>query len=195
MKIKFLIAFFMSALSLNVLALGPFHLDFHGGFGKGAARFENAEKSKPVTYQYGAGATLGYKFGMLLYAGASFDYYKMIQTTDANSTWGNRKGTRMNLLSPTLGFRVAGLHLKLDYQFMGKYTLDKKDSGGSEVFYESPKGYRAYLGYRFFVLNELGIFYEKVTYEKETIGSNESKLSDGNLMEVSQIGLMFTIPF
>ncbi len=176
-------------------ALGKFHFDLHAGLGKGSARYENKTKDKPVTYQYNAGATLGYKFLTLLYAGLSADYYYMIQTTKASSEWGNRKGTRYNLISPTLGFLTAKLHLKYDYQFKGKYTMAKKDSSGKEVYFEDPKGHRFYLGYRFHTFYELGLMYEKVLYEKQIIGTTESKLADDRKMEVKQIGLMLTAVF
>lgn len=180
---------------VDIYALGPFNIDIHASAGSGSARFENKTAGKPVTYQYGLGTTLGYSFVPLLYLGASFDYLKMVQITDISNEWGNRKGTRLNYLSPTVGLKFLNLHLKLDYQLLGKYTLDLKDTGGNEISYESPKGYRAYLGYRVFTTSEIGGFYEKLLYGKEVKGTTKTTLADKQKMEVKQIGLMYLLSF
>ncbi len=179
----------------KAMALGPFHVDFHAGVGKGSARYENKTKGKPVTYQYNLGTTIGYKFWNYFYFGGSADYYFMIQTTKTNSEWGNRRGTRTNILSPTLGILTNKLHLKYDYQHWGTYTMEKKNTSGQEVSFEDPKGHRLYLGYKFDTYYEFGLMYEKVLYEKQITGGSEVKLNDDRMMEVKQIGLLLSLVF
>lgn len=195
MTIRTIIFFIMSLFLIapKAMALGPFHIDFHVSAGKGSAKFEDKTEDKPTTWQYGAGATVGYKFWRVLYFGVSADYFKIVQTTDVSSEWGNRKGTRMNLASPTIGLKGGGFHLKYDYQLLGKYELDKQDSSGNDVHYEDPAGHRFYLGYRLGILYEVGLMYEKLTYETEVVGESERELT--NKMELKQIGLVLTFSF
>lgn len=185
MKISLIAALLL--ISANALALGPFYVDFHGSAGKATMEVKD-EKKSPDGYQYGVGSTIGWKFAFI-YLGASADYYKVAQTTKPNDSFGNRGGTRTNLLSPTLGLALGNLRFKFDYQMMGDYKLEKKTNGGEAVSYEEPKGYRGYAGYRLGAFTEAGVFYETVDYAKEKIGSSKKKLD--NKMNVSQFGLMF----
>lgn len=186
---KLILILCLAFFSKNSYALGPLHLDLHASAGYGKAAAES-ESESPTTTQYNVGTTLGWKF-LAMYGGVSADYYMVNQLTKPNNTFGNRKGKRTNLLSPTIGFRLANLHLKLDYQLMGKYDLDKTTTGGEKVTYESPKGMRAYLGFRYSPMMELGGFYETVTYKEEKIGSTTTELT--NKMKITQFGLAWTI--
>ncbi len=185
-KIAFL--FCLALIAENSYALGPLHLDLRGTIGYGKSQVEG-EPESPTTMQYGVGTTLGYKF-LPFYFGASADYSMVTQLTEPGS-FGNRKGKKMNLLSPTIGVRLIKFHLKFDYQILGTYTLDKKTTGGQEVSYEDPKGMRGYIGYRYSPLAEVGVFYETVSYGKEKVGSSETELT--NKMKVNQMGLAWLI--
>ena len=188
-KLKFSFFLCLAFLSQNTYALGPLYLDLHGaaGYGKAAVK---SESESPKTIQYNAGTTLAFKF-FPFYVGASADYYMVSQLTKPNDTFGNRKGTRTNLLSPPIGVSLANFNLKFDYQFMGQYELDKETTGGDKITYESPKGMRVYLGYRYSPMLELGAFYESVRYGEEKTGSSTTKLT--NELEISQIGIAWTL--
>ncbi len=187
LKLAFIVC--LAVLSQNSYALGPLHLDLHAAVGYGKAAAES-ESESPTTTQYNVGTTVGWKF-LVMYGGVSADYYMVNQLTKPNNTFGNRKGKRTNLLSPTLGFRLANIHLKLDYQLMGNYNLDKTTTGGEKVTYESPKGMRAYLGFKYSPMTEIGGFYETVSYEEEKIGASTTKLT--NKLKLTQFGLAWTI--
>ena len=190
-KLKLIFIVCMAFLSQNTYALGPLHLDLHASAGYGKAAVES-ESESPTMTQYGVGTTIGWNF-FALYGGVSADYYMVNQLTKPNDTFGNRKGKRTNLLSPTVGVRMANLHLKFDYQFMGKYDLDKTTTGGEKITYESPKGMRGYLGYKYSPMLELGAFYETVSYEEEKSGSTTTKLT--NKLKLTQIGLAWNVIF
>ncbi len=185
-KIKLILILCLAFLSQNSFAAGPFHLDLHASAGYGKAEVENASES-PSMVQYGVGTTLGWHFLPLLYAGISADYFMVTQLTKPNNSFGNRKGSRTNLASPTIGLNAGNFHLKFDYQILGTYTLGKKTSGEQKVSYETPTGMRVYLGYKYAPTLEWGAFYETVSYKKEKVGDSESELT--NKMKISQIGL------
>lgn len=188
-KIKLIFIICLAFLSQKTFAAGPLHLDLHASAGYGKAEVESASES-PSMVQYGVGTTLGWKFFPLLYAGVSADYYLVTQLTKPNSSFGNRKGKRMNLASPTVGIDTGKLHLKFDYQLLGTYDLDKTTSSGQKVGYAKPTGMRVYLGYRYAPTLELGAFYETVSYKEEKVGDATSELT--NKLKISQIGLAWT---
>jgi len=145
--------------------------------------------------QYGIGTTIGLGFYPFI-LGVSADKYLVNQMSDVKSPYGNRKGSRTNIFSLTIGLNIMSFILKADYQFMGNYNLDKKNIEGLEIKYETPKGLRFYLGMQFEFMplaGKLGFFYESVDYEKEIVGANESILS--NKMNIKQIGLMAQFDF
>jgi hypothetical protein len=202
MAIKTISLTFLALLVFSEAQAAPSkttNFDLHVGFAKGSARFANAKTpGKPVTFQYNVGATYRYPLAEVFYVGASADFNYVIQATDVAGEWGNRRGSRMNYFSPTVGIVAGKLHLKYDYQFLGRYTLDKKDSTGNEVYYTKPKGHRVYLGYKFGESYELGLAYEKVDYKKEVLEKTtktETELSDTKLMQVKHIGLMAVLAF
>lgn len=176
-------------LSPKTFALGPLYVDLRATAGTGKAAVEN-EAESPSVMQYGVGTTVGFKL-LMFFLGVSADYYKVAQTTEPNTSFGNRGGSRTNLLSPTLGFNLLGLNIKADYQFSGSYELEKKTSSGETLSYEKPTGYRIYAGYNFTRGFEVGAFYENVAYGEEHRNSVKTKLDDK--LEVSQVGLSFAI--
>jgi len=191
---RLLLFFIFSFISFQAHALSPIYLDIHGSVGKGVAEVEQ-EAVSPDIIQYGAGTTIGLNY-FLFFVGASFDYYLLEQMSEVKTPYGNRKGVRTNLFSPTIGISLPKLTLKFDYQLKGDYELSKKTASNQILKYESPSGYRIYFGYGFGFMpfgSELGFFYENIEYEKEITETTEVELT--NKLVVNQVGLMFNLSF
>jgi len=124
-----------------------FYLD--GTFGLGYAQ-NNAPSvinvsyaSSPKMIQMLLGTTTGLKINNSLFAGLSFDYKKSFQISSVDKLIGNFSGTRWNLLSPTVGIYLNEYLLKLDFQYLGNYTMANKTVDGKDVSYGNVFGGRA----------------------------------------------------
>lgn len=165
------------------------YFDVHASFGSGDAIKAN-ESASPNIFQYGVGTTLGMDF-MSIVIGLSADQYYAEQMSEVKAPYGNRKGVRTNLLSPTIVMNIFGLILKFDYQFMGSYSLDKETVLAEKVQYQDPTGFRFYIGSKFDFIpwgGKLGLFYESIEYATELVGSKKTTLTDK--LSIKQIGIM-----
>jgi hypothetical protein len=192
MKTKLIttLAFFALTIS-NAFALGPLYVDLHASAGYGKSAVSN-EATSPKVVQYDVGTTLGLNLAFL-YIGATADYAMVNQLTEPNTTFGNRGGTKINLASPTIGFRFPFIKMKFDYQLLGDYTLAKKSASNQTIKYKDPAGYRAYIGFPFYPLLDIGLFYESISYKTQQTGSTSTTLT--NKLVLSQAGLMAVLSF
>lgn len=184
---------FIIFLAFNVeIAYASIYFDFGLNAGKGSAIMQN-ESESPKVIQYGFGSTLGHEiYGVNL--GVSLDYYLVEQLSDVKPPYGNRRGSRQNIASPTLILNFLSVTLKFDYQFLGFYKFSNKTSAGSLIKYSDPLGMRIYLGIdSIFIPGELGIFYESIEYSTETYGKIKRELT--NKFTIKQIGLKISFVF
>lgn len=191
MTLKRVLVLALTCLSLNVHALGPFHLEPFVAGGIGTAEVDG-ESSSPDMFYYQLGGTAGYHFIPLFYVGASASMYAINQSSSTNADYGNRKGSRFDI-APTVGFKFMGIHAKYELKMFGNYKLSKKTSSGDELSYESPMGHRLSAQYSVFANLYAGLYYETISFDKEIQGSTERTLT--NEMTLKNYGLVLSMHF
>jgi hypothetical protein len=148
---------------------------------------------KPTLFAGGGGATLGWSLGWLA-VGASSDFRSINQTSEIAAEVGNRRGTRWNIVSPTLILRAGNFSLKGDVQLLGDYKLSNQALDGAKLSYRSPSGFRGGLIYAFSPVVGFGAFYEKVSFGKLS-ASTTGETTLANKLSVWQAGMsaIFTL--
>ncbi len=94
---------------------------------------------------------------------------------------------------------------RLDYQFQGNYKLAYRNSGGQEIVYEKPRGFRGELHLclirgkeRYYKLAGkcfvyTGAYYERLKFKDERVGNTVSNMTSP--LELQQVGLLMGVGF
>lgn len=186
-------SFLIVGLFLTVLCgqARAWHLEAFGSAGYGTAEITDEAKS-PNMGVYQLGGTFGFDFVPMFYAGASASYQKIVQFSDTNQAYGNRKGARPDI-APTLGFSFLAFHLKYEYKLWGDYKLDKKTSTGQEVIYKSPSGHRLTFQFSLLPLVRIGVYAETIEFDKIEQGGAESNLAKP--LDLTHYGVVVSAAF
>lgn len=155
-----------------------FHFEAGVSFGQGSL-YTEAQSEAPKNQLYELGLTGGYFLISSFYIGATASFQKVFQSSDSDKSHGNREGKRLELLSPTLGFRFFPLYLKLEYSLSGDYQMDQKTAAGKELSYSQTNGYRVSVFYESLDYPAFGVYYEDLIFKKEHLDSKSSSLDDG----------------
>lgn len=147
----------------------------------------------PTLGQAGIGLTGGYRFEEF-FGGLTTDFRISGQYSDVKPTVGNARGTRWNIVSPTIGWHRGNLLIKGDVQFLGSYRLRNDGPGGATISYTSPIGGRVVGMYRVFEKIHAGLFYELVSFSKQN-NSLTGETSLENKLKLWQTGLTASYVF
>ncbi len=166
-----------------------------GSLGTASSKDEEFIASRDF-YVYGAEATLGLRWGMIM-IGASGEYNLWKQKTkpsEVDDT--NLSGKQLNL-SPVLGFGLGPFLLQAKTPMYSTMTLDKKDASDNEVVYTVPSfpAYTVQLNYKLGSSTYVGLEYTSMTYEKAKIGGEEEKLDKDYQPTFSSYGLVYGLVF
>ncbi|MCM2277375.1 MAG: hypothetical protein NDJ89_04810 [Oligoflexia bacterium] len=112
------------------------YVDAGGFFG-----YSSIATSKQKLAQSGFGFTAAIWAMPELFVGVTSDF-RLINQYSAVDASGNMRGTRWNMASPTVGYKLGHLTLKLDVQLLGDYKLSKSTVAGTAAAYKSPLGAR-----------------------------------------------------
>lgn len=145
--------------------------------------------SSPTILQHTLGTTIGWEYAKWGFVGFTMDFRFIGQVSAPVGQAGNRSGTRFNYFSPTLGFVMKRLTVKMDYQFAGTYTLTEKTYYQEDLCYQNPMGFRVVAAIRTGKKVHLGLFYENLEFGSSKEGGTTTTLSTKR--NLSQAGLMF----
>lgn len=159
-------------------------------FGKSAI---SSDVSSPRVGVYTAEASAGTLVFGFLKIGGRTAYSRIVQFSDINAAYGNRRGSRFAKFSPMAALSFTNLELRADYQFLGEYELSTPDINDNTVTYKKPKGFGAELLYRLTGPIFLGVRYESVAFSQEQVGSTVSALS--NPLKLSSLGGLIHVGF
>jgi len=167
-----------------------FYLDVHLGLGAAGAGMSGAS-SFLITNTIGA--SVGFRPKGVFMIGASTNYSFLMQYSDPTTT-GNMRGDYFNYVSPMIGFFLGQKFiLKTNIQFLGNYSLINKTIGGESVAYSGPFGFRVSLTYMGKKKLKPTLFFETVSFSKQSIEGVESTLASA--MSMWQAGLMLSFIF
>jgi hypothetical protein len=152
-----------------------FELQIGTAFSKAA----NTGGTEPTLLAWRAGLTSGLKIFSNLLLGIESEYQTLGQLSEVDASVGNYKGSRWNLISPTLGLVFSKWIFKVNYQFIGDYYLSKKTAGNADLAYSTPSGWKLTLAYALGPHFHLTAFYESIAFRK----LRASNLSDRALDE------------
>ncbi len=122
----------------------------------------------------GAGITLLNRIRV----GAKTAYSFITQYSDPALAFGNRRGSRWEIVSPQLGFVLGRFTLQGDYQFFGDYKFTNADVSGNTITYKTPAGFEVELLYSISRRFKIGVRYESVSFSEEEIGTTTSDLTN-----------------
>lgn len=191
--------FVLLTMSPSTVYASFFGVTLNGFANAGYGRAHVAgESQSPNMGQLTLGIDYGIRIGFLLLGGTS-DYRVINQySSDEPNIYGNRRGRRAVLFSPTVGLAFSRWNIRYDYQYLGDYQLSQVNNAQQNITYVKPKGHRLQIRYRlngtevdsenssFF----LGLFAERVTYTQEKIGSQPPQSTKGKLY-LDQAGITF----
>ncbi len=180
----------MMAALASPAAQADLYLDASGFMGYTKSTDQDGADS-PTLLQPGGGATLGWRFASLLILGVSSDYRAINHMSDVTPQVGNRRGTRFNIVSPTLGIQAGKFLLKGDYQFLGNYKLGNQTVEGADMTFKSPSGFRASLAYALADHVYTGLYYETINFGKQEV-STGTEIELSKKLNVWQIGAVLT---
>lgn len=190
---KFIILTFLVTLSFSssINSMETIYLEGFASSGYGSA-VEDDESESPTMLIYDVGATAGYRILPMFWLGATASYQFINQLSETDEDYGNRKGTRSPVLSPSLGFSFLSYAFKYQYLMSGTYTLSKETADEEELIYTEPKGHRITFYFRLLELN-MGLFYETTTFDEIDEGGDDS--SPDNKMTLSHFGAQISTLF
>jgi hypothetical protein len=130
--------------------------------------------------------------GSVVYIGAASELAMTTQlSSSTNATIGDWGATEVFPFTPSIGFRIKGLHITLGYPLFGNMVLLSKTATGEELHYEKGVFYQGSV----FFETASGLFgfqYRKGTFSTEKSGESLSNLDPK--MDVSAFSLLFTLP-
>ena len=166
-----LIVFANPIFASHAFRLSGFYLDING-FGGYTGTTVASDDTTPKLAQFGLGFTGAYQMSDNSFAGLSSDYRFINQYSAVIESVGNRKGTRWNIISPTIGVQMNHWTLKGDFQFLGNYELAKQTSTGSKITYKRPLGGRITALYPFLDAEiHTGLYFEYLSFGYQYLSS------------------------
>lgn len=170
-----------------------FYFDTTLGVGGGPTKY-STDAGSPLIGSTTVGVTVGmliFKERLLLGFGA--DYRFCTQWNESPTGTSNYRGSALNLLSPTIGFTYKRILIKLDYKFMGSYSLKNPTISGQFMSYGSPMGFRGEVIFRWKPAIGIGLFVDSTSYSTRTLDS-EPQTVTGSLSHL-QAGFVITLIF
>lgn len=122
-------------------SLSQYFISGNGGVGYSSASVSQG-MSSPTILQFNLGATGAYKFSSSWMLGLSSDFSFINQYSDTATSGANYRGTRWNMVSPTVGFVYKNLTILADAEFLGNYRIYLAAANGGDVAFSSPLGGR-----------------------------------------------------
>lgn len=118
----------------------------------------------PALSFYTGGVTAGYSFAEIVLVGLSSDFSFINQYSNPINNGGNYRGTRWNIVSPSLGLQLADFTFIADVEFLGSYNLANSDVNGNSVSFSGPLGGKFRALYSIFSPINLGVQFEYLTF-------------------------------
>lgn len=125
--------------------------------------------------------------------GLSLDYRFITQFSEVVTTVGNRRGSYMNLVAPTLVLNFKKFRFKIAYHMMGTYSLLNTTLAGESISYSKPSGLHAEMGV---ALSKSNKFYvtgsmESISFSTKNLDGNSSTLAEPISLNQYAIGIMY----
>jgi hypothetical protein len=180
-KLLFVLLF---STQLFAFTLSDIYLEPNGRFSYVKSSFFASTGSTPLLFSGSFGLTAGYWLHEDYFLGLSTEYSVLNQYSDIDPLAGNNRGTRWNVITPTLGWRVFNkIVLKVDFEFLGSYNLANPLPGDQYVSYTNPFGIKLTLSIPVVYRVSLGLLFEYVTFSK----------IENSLMGATSLGTRFVL--
>lgn len=164
MKKKILILLF--SVQLFGFSLSDIYLEPNGRLSYIKSSFFTTDNT-PLLFSGSFGVTAGYWLHEDYFLGFSSEFSFINQYSAVDAVVGNNRGTRWNILTPTLGWRVFNsIVLKIDFEFFGNYKLSNPLPGDQYISYTNPFGLKMTLSIPVINRVSVGLLFEYITFSK-----------------------------
>lgn len=137
----------------------------------------STQSTSPNMTLYGAGGSLRFTIQDRWILGVGAEFRQLEQFSVPTSETGNRRGSRLVLASPHVGFKWNSITFLAEGQVLGNHVLSGKNGSGEIVQYGAPLGVRWSGHYQLSNWFSLGITGEWMRFGQETVGSTTNTLS------------------
>jgi hypothetical protein len=149
----------------------------------------------PKELQYALGGIVAYRLMGSWLIGLSSDFNFVRQISDVGASGGNYKGTRWNIVSPTIGWLGSKFTALGDLQFLGNYNFSAANAafGGSDSL-TGPLGFRVRGTYDFAPTCAAGLQFSYTSFSDDS-NSISGSINKAQSFSFWSVGIMASHEF